>query len=287
MRKSRIRKVDVVVISDVHLGTSGSHARELLQYLRSIRPRILILNGDIIDIWQFNKRYWPRTHMKVIEQIIRFASKNTKVVYITGNHDEMLRKFNDLKIGNISIVNKYELEMGDKKAMIFHGDVFDVIIQHSKWLAKLGSIGYDTLILINTFLNFFARKLGREKLTLSKVIKDNIKLAVKYIGDFEKTAAETASRKGFHYVICGHIHQPQQRIVSTEYGEVVYMNSGDWIENLSSLEYHKGKWKIYRFSEDKNIKIDESQKEESDKYMADFENKELFQQMLSEFAQIN
>lgn len=287
MKKYKNRKVELVVISDVHLGTSGSRAKELLQYLRTIKPKILILNGDIIDIWQFSKRYWPKAHMKVIEQIIRMASKQTKVVYITGNHDEMLRKFNNLKIGNIKIVNKLEMELGEKKVMFFHGDVFDVIIQNSKWLAKLGSIGYDTLIILNTFLNFVVRKFGREQITLSKVIKDNIKQAVKYIGDFEKTAAETAARKGFHYVVCGHIHQPQKRIVSTGFGEVLYLNSGDWIENLSALEYYKGEWKIYRFTEDLNLKHVDNQNSDTEKYMADFANKELFNQMLSEFAKFN
>lgn len=285
MKKIKNRKVELVVLSDVHLGTSGSHAKELLVYLRSVKPKLLVLNGDIIDIWQFSKRYWPRAHMKVVEQIIRLASKRTKVVYITGNHDEMLRKFNDLKIGNISIVNKFEIDLGGKKAMMFHGDVFDVIIQNSKWLAKLGSIGYDTLIVLNTFLNFVARKMGREQVTLSKVIKDNIKQAVKYIGDFEKTAAETAARKGFQYVICGHIHQPQKRMVSTEFGEVMYLNSGDWVENLSSLEYNKGEWTVYRFSEDNHAKQLGNQNNET--YLADFENKELFNKMLSEFAQFN
>ena len=225
--------------------------------------------------------------MKVVEQIVRLASKHTKVVYITGNHDEMLRKFNNLKMGNISIANKFEMDLGGKKAMIFHGDVFDVIIQNSKWLAKLGSVGYDTLIIINTFLNFLARKFGREQVTLSKVIKDNIKQAVKYIGDFEKTAAETAARKGFDYVVCGHIHQPQKSMVSTEFGEVMYLNSGDWIENLSSLEYNNGEWKVYHFAEDKDVKHIDNQNSDTDTYLADFENKELFNKMLSEFAQFN
>ena len=129
--------------------------------------------------------------------------------------------------------------------------------------------------------------MGREQITLSKVIKDNIKQAIKYIGDFEKTAAETAARKGFQYVICGHIHQPQKRMVSTEFGEVMYLNSGDWIENLSSLEYNKGEWKIYRFSEDNHVKDIDSQSIETEAYLADLENKELFNKMLSEFAQFN
>lgn len=143
------RKVELVVISDVHLGTFGCHAKELLSYLASIKPKNMVLNGDIIDIWQFRKSYFPALHLKVIKKIIDFAAKGTKVYYITGNHDEMLRKFSETNIGNISIADKIVLELDDKKAWLFHGDVFDASVQHSKWIAKLGSYGYDYLILTN------------------------------------------------------------------------------------------------------------------------------------------
>jgi len=140
------RKVEVAVISDVHLGTYGCHAKQLITYLNSIEPKHLILNGDIVDIWQFSKRYFPKSHLKVIKKIMNFATEGTKVTYITGNHDEMLRKFSDTTIGNISIVNKKVLDLDGKKAWFFHGDVFDVSIQNAKWLAKLGGYGYDLLI---------------------------------------------------------------------------------------------------------------------------------------------
>ena len=162
------RKLDVVVISDVHLGTFGSHAHELSYYLSAIKPKILVLNGDIIDIWQFRKSYFPKAHLKVIKKIVDLASKGTKVYYITGNHDEMLRKFSDSSIGNISIVDKLILDLDYKKAWIFHGDVFDASVQHSKWIAKLGGLGYDYLILINRFVNWCLKKLGKEPYSFSK-----------------------------------------------------------------------------------------------------------------------
>ena len=157
------RKIEVAVISDVHLGTYGCHAKQLLTYLNSIQPKKLVLNGDIIDIWQFSKRYFPKSHLRVIKKIIDMASDGVEVIYVTGNHDEMLRKFSDTTIGNISIVDKVVLELDGKKAWIFHGDVFDVSIQNAKWLAKLGGYGYDLLILLNRFINWCLERFGKEK----------------------------------------------------------------------------------------------------------------------------
>ncbi|PPL02821.1 UDP-2,3-diacylglucosamine diphosphatase [Parapedobacter indicus] len=241
------REVDLVVLSDVHLGTYGCHAKELLCYLKSIKPKKILLNGDIIDIWQFSKRYWPESHMKVIRKILKFVAEGTPVTYLTGNHDEMLRKFADFQLGSLTITNKLSLRIGKKRAWVFHGDIFDVTMQHAKWLARLGAIGYDTLILLNSLVNWILTKLGREKMSLSKKIKNSIKNAVKFINDFEVTAATLAIEKGYQYVICGHIHQPAIRQIQTERGTVTYLNSGDWIENLTALEYHKGNWQIYRY----------------------------------------
>ncbi len=241
------REIDLVVISDVHLGTYGCCARELLLYLKSIKPKIVILNGDIIDIWQFNKSYWPDTHTKVIRRLMKFVTEGTPVYYLTGNHDEILRKFSDLDIGSFQLLDKLVLTIDNKKAWFFHGDVFDVTMQHSKWLAKLGAIGYDTLILINSFVNWALVLCKREKMSFSKKIKGKFKDAVKFINNFENTAAELAAQKGYEYVICGHIHQPEQRTIDTLEGSVMYLNSGDWIENLTSLEYAQGKWTIYRY----------------------------------------
>lgn len=244
------REVDIVIISDVHLGTYGCHAKELLKYLKSIKPKILILNGDIIDIWQFSKSYWPEAHMKVVRRILKFVTDGIPVYYLTGNHDEMLRKFADMNLGSFQLLNKLVLNIDGKKAWIFHGDVFDVTMQHSKWLAKLGAVGYDTLILLNSFTNWLLTAMGREKMSFSKKIKAKFKDAVKFINQFEQTAADLAVSKEYQYVICGHIHQAEMReIIATDNpGTVLYLNSGDWVENLTALEYNNGAWEIFKYS---------------------------------------
>ncbi|AXT55428.1 UDP-2,3-diacylglucosamine diphosphatase [Aquimarina sp. AD1] len=243
------RTVDIVVISDVHLGTFGCHAKELLNYLNSIKPKVLILNGDIVDIWQFRKRYFPKPHLKIIKKIITLASKGTEVIYITGNHDEMLRKFSDTTMGNFKLVDKLVLDLDGKKAWFFHGDIFDASIQNAKWLAKLGGWGYDMLILLNQFINWFLLRMGEEKFSLSKKIKNSVKKAVKYINDFEEVAAELAIKNAYTYVVCGHIHQPQIKTYKDKNGSCMYLNSGDWIENLTSLEYHNKEWKLVHYQQ--------------------------------------
>ncbi len=244
------RKVDVVVMSDLHLGTYGCHAKEIVQYLRSIQPQVLVLNGDIIDGWQFSKRYFPVAHMQVIKEIMSLLSKGSRVIYITGNHDEMLRRYSDIQIGNFQLTDKMVMEINGKMTWIFHGDVFDATTKGSaKLLAKLGGHGYDLLILINSFINWCLRAIGKEKMSFSKKVKNSVKKAVAWIGDFEQTAAELAIEKKYDYVICGHIHQPQKRVIETKNGSVTYLNSGDWIENLTSLEYNNSEWTIYQYDE--------------------------------------
>jgi UDP-2,3-diacylglucosamine pyrophosphatase LpxH len=253
----RKRKVEVAVISDVHLGTYGCHAKELLDYLSSIKPKILVLNGDIIDIWQFRKSYFPSKHLEVIKKIISMSTKGTKVYYITGNHDEFLRKFTDLHMGNISLIDKLVLELDHKRAWIFHGDVFDASITQAKWLAKLGGWGYDILILINRFINWVLARFNKEPYSLSKKIKNNVKSAVKFITNFENVCVELAIENDYDYVICGHIHEPKIEFMENEKGEVFYLNSGDWVENLTALEYNNKKWKLYQH--DRNFSSDENE----------------------------
>ncbi|SNR27867.1 UDP-2,3-diacylglucosamine pyrophosphatase LpxH [Maribacter sedimenticola] len=274
------RPVDIVVLSDIHLGTYGCHAKELLKYLKSIKPKEVILNGDIIDIWQFSKRYWPKSHMKVIKVIMEWIAKGIPVHYVTGNHDELLRKFAGSHLGSLSISNKLVLPLHDKKAWIFHGDVFDVTMQHSKWLAKLGAKGYDFLILLNRAINFIGKKMGKGPISMSKKIKNGVKSAVKFINDFERIAADIAIENGYDYVVCGHIHQPEIKNIKTEKGEVTYLNSGDWIENLTALEYHKGVWSLYSYLED--ITMDNQKDEPLDENHL-LEKGELFEQLLTEF----
>lgn len=281
MGKKKKREVDLVILSDVHLGTYGCHAEELLKYLKTINPKRVILNGDIIDMWQFSKRYWPKSHMQVIKHITGLLAKNTKVLYLPGNHDEMLRKFAGFRLGSFVIDNKIVLKLNGKKVWIFHGDVFDVTMQYSKWLAKLGAVGYDILIHINTAVNWILMKFGKEKISLSKRVKDSVKSAVKFINDFEKTAADIAISNEYDYVVCGHIHHPEIKPISNEKGRVVYLNSGDWVENLTALEYHDAQWRIYRYSEDKiaqSIKLPKRLKLDN--------NDEIFRDLVNEFLTI-
>ncbi|MBI1767973.1 MAG: UDP-2,3-diacylglucosamine diphosphatase [Bacteroidetes bacterium] len=279
MSKRRKREIELVVISDVHLGTYGCHAEELLRYLKTIKPNRLVLNGDIIDMWQFSKRYWPKVHMLVVKHITGMIAKGAKVTYLTGNHDEMLRKFSGFRLGSFQIANKKLISLNGKSAWIFHGDVFDVTMRYSKWLAKLGAIGYDTLILINSAVNWILKFFGKGKISLSKKVKDSVKQAVKFINEFEKTAAEIAIENGYDFVVCGHIHHPEIKKIITEKGEVTYLNSGDWVENLTSLEYHQGEWKIYRYADDtyaQSIKIDKEKQ-------SNLDNDEIFKDLINEF----
>ncbi|MFM2228919.1 MAG: hypothetical protein RL607_177 [Bacteroidota bacterium] len=253
------RKVELVVLSDIHLGTYGCHATEVLEYLNSIKPKTLVLNGDIVDIWQFRKSYFPPAHQKVLKKIISLSSKGTRVYYLTGNHDELLRKFTDVHLGNFSLLNKLTLDLDGKKAWLFHGDVFDASITHAKWLAKLGGWGYDWMILLNRLINWGLKKMGKEPYSLSKKIKSSVKGAVKFISNFESLCADIAIENQYDYVICGHIHEPKMETVTTKKGSTLYLNSGDWIENLTALEYNHQRWKIYHHKTDY---IRQDQKEE-------------------------
>ena len=274
------REVDIGVISDVHLGTYRCHAKELLKYLKSIKPKMLILNGDIIDIWQFSKSYWPETHMKVVRRIMKFITEGIPVYYLTGNHDEMLRKFADFDLGSFKLMNKVVLNIDGRKAWIFHGDVFDVTMQHSKWLAKLGAVGYDTLIVINSFVNWCLTAVGRQKMSFSQKIKGKFKDAVKFINQFEQTAADLAVDKKYDYVICGHIHHAEIREINNtdNTGSVLYLNSGDWVESLTALEYNDKQWKIFQYKPEDFIKdTDEDDKTDAEDLDAKMDVKSLLE----------
>jgi UDP-2,3-diacylglucosamine pyrophosphatase LpxH len=244
------RDLQIVVLSDTHLGTYGCHARELNNYLKSIRPETLILNGDILDIWQFKKSFFPNEHLAVIQQIFKLAAKGTKVYYLTGNHDDMLRKFGEVTMGTIELRNKLVFQVNGKTHWVFHGDVFDPSVHHARWLAKLGGKGYDMLIRINRMINVARRIVGLGPTSFSAQVKKKVKGAVKFIADFEQIAIEHAAENGYDYVLCGHIHNPQIRTVTFEnQRQVTYMNSGDWIEHMTALEYNNNKWSIYKYDE--------------------------------------
>jgi len=245
----RKRALEFAVISDVHLGTYGCHAREIEQYLRSIAPRRLIINGDFIDGWQFSKKYFPESHTRVLQRVLKMMSEGVKVIYLTGNHDEMLRRYSGFQIGNFQLKDKLVLELDGKKFWFFHGDVFDLSMQHGKWLAKLGGSGYDLLILLNRFVNRLLVRFGYEKYSFSKKVKGGVKAALRHINNFEQTVADIAIENDYNYVICGHIHEPVIKEMRNSSGSVMYLNSGDWVENLTALEYADGEWSIYHYAE--------------------------------------
>jgi UDP-2,3-diacylglucosamine pyrophosphatase LpxH len=242
------RTPDIVVISDVHLGTYGCHAVELNNYLKSIQPGTLILNGDIFDIWNFKKSYFPQEHLEVVRRILKMANSGTKVYYLTGNHDDMLRKFGEISFGQVHLRNKLVFKIDGKSHWVFHGDVFDNSISHGRWLAQIGGKGYDLLIRINRTINWCRNLVGFGPVSFASRVKASVKGAVKYISDFEATAIHIALEKEYDYVICGHIHRPQMRTVTAENGQqVTYLNSGDWVEHLTALEFSKGHWSIYQY----------------------------------------
>jgi len=283
-RPRKKRRLAVAVVSDVHLGTYGCHAPELLYYLKSIKPKALVLNGDIVDIWQFSKKYWPASHMRVVRYLAGLAAKGTKIYYLTGNHDELLRKFAGLKLGHFKLANKLVLDLPHGRTWLFHGDVFDVTMRHSRWLAKLGGQGYDLLILINRLVNFLLQKIGRPKVALSKAVKNRVKSAVSLVSDFEQTAVNIAADNDYRYVACGHIHQPEIKTLTTPNGEVTYLNSGDWVENLTALEYTADAgWTLYRYADDPRMLPQPGEAPDADELTADAGPAALLERLLAEF----
>jgi UDP-2,3-diacylglucosamine pyrophosphatase LpxH len=261
------RSIDVAVLSDLHLGTYGCRAKEIITYLKSISPQILILNGDIIDIWQFSKRYFPSTHVAVIKEILNLMTAGTRVIYVTGNHDEMLRLYIDLQVVQFQLTDKLVIEIDHKMTWIFHGDVFDNTTKGSaKFWAKMGSNGYAVLLGFNRFINKLTKFFGREKVSLSKRVMKKVNESIIKIDEFETLIAELAIEKKYDYVICGHIHQPQKRVISNKDGSVVYLNSGDWVEHLTSLEYYNNDWHIYQYEESKmkTINVKEMKRQTTD-----------------------
>ena len=271
------RNLDILVISDLHLGTYGSEADEVLAYLDSIDADKIVINGDFVDIMLFNKRFWPSSHMKVIKYFLDLISEGKEIYYVTGNHDELIRKFVNFKIQNFKIVNQIVLDTADGKVWMFHGDVFDFSIQ-TAWLTKLAGFLYDYMIISNSWVNKkIMRPLGRKRLNFSKIIKANVKTAVQYFANFERKAAEIAEKNGYKYVVCGHIHTPKIESFEINGKEIIYMNSGDWLESLSSLEYVNNEWSIYMHKRtEKDFKNDESSRIE-------MTNKELYRDLIAEF----
>jgi UDP-2,3-diacylglucosamine pyrophosphatase LpxH len=227
-----MKNYKTIIVSDVHLGTDHSKAKEFLNFLEEYSCETLIINGDFVDGWALSKgSAWKNKHTKVISKILDISRKSS-VVWIRGNHDEFLNQFMNMRLGNIQIEEFYILELhNDKKYFVFHGDIIDVFITKWKWLAKVGAIGYGLALSLNTFYNACRSRLGFNYYSISKEIKRGVKRAVNYITDFEVSAIKLAEKYDCDGVICGHIHTPQSRQIAGKH----YLNSGDWVESMSAI----------------------------------------------------
>ena len=246
-------KYKSIFISDIHLGTRFSKAKVLLNFLKHNESDQLILVGDIIDGWAIKRKLiWPQEHSDVIQKILKKAKKGTKVTFITGNHDEFLRPFVTLLLGDsVSIANELEyVAINKKKYYITHGDFFDSITMTKKWLAILGDYGYDLLLHLNVVLNFLRKRIGIKKYwSLSKYVKDNVKSSVSFISDFEAVLSTHAKNKGYDGIICGHIHKAEIRDIE----DIEYLNCGDWVESCTAIvETYEGEFKIINWLENDN-----------------------------------
>ncbi|AKL98960.1 MULTISPECIES: UDP-2,3-diacylglucosamine diphosphatase [Burkholderia cepacia complex] len=230
-------------LSDIHLGSSGCQAPYLLDFLRHNDSEYLYLVGDIIDGWQLKKGwYWPQAHNDVVQKILRKARKGTQVVYIPGNHDEGARQFCDLAFGDIQVRGEaFHTTLAGKRLWIVHGDLFDGVIQHAKWLAYLGDTLYTLILVLNRWFNRIRSRLGFQYWSLSQYLKHQVKNAVNFISQFETVMTDEARRRGCDGVVCGHIHKAEIRDIDG----VLYCNDGDWVESLSALvETMEGELKI-------------------------------------------
>jgi len=238
-----VLKFRTIWISDTHLGTPGSRATELLHFLKHTRSDTLYLVGDIVDGWQLKKRFfWPQTHNDVIQKLLRKARHSTRVIYIPGNHDEAARHYLGYNLCEVAIREDDIHKTADgKRFWVVHGDLFDNVIQHARWLAYLGDRAYTALLKLNRLINYFRSMLNLPYWSLSQFLKHRVKSAVSFISAFETAMLTEARRRRCDGVVCGHIHKPEMR----EVNGVLYLNSGDWVESLSALvEHHDGRLEL-------------------------------------------
>ena len=239
-----------IVISDLHLGTEHSKTRELAEFLRTVNCNTLIMNGDIIDGWHLQKGgkgKWKKEHTDFFKIIMKMMENhNTKVIYVRGNHDDFIDHIAPFTFGNIEIVKDYVHVKNDKRYYVVHGDVFDSVTSNMVRLAKLGDIGYTFLFLVNRIYNLYRSKKGMPYFSLSQSIKQKVKSAVSYISDYEHELVALAQARHVDGIICGHIHQPADRMIEG----IHYLNSGDWVESMSALlEHEDGTWEVYLHGE--------------------------------------
>jgi UDP-2,3-diacylglucosamine pyrophosphatase LpxH len=222
-----------IFLSDVHLGTRGCQAERLIDFLKHHTCDRLYLVGDIIDGWRMKSTmYWPQSHSNVVRRLLTLAKRETEIVYVTGNHDEFLRRYSDHAFGNIRLVDRaVHLTPDGRRYLVVHGDEYDVITRYHRWIAFLGDLGYTMLLEVNRLNNWVRERLGFGRWSLSAWVKHRVKRAVNFIGEFETAIAQDCEREGFDGVVCGHIHHAEIRRI----GAIEYLNCGDWVESCTAL----------------------------------------------------
>lgn len=244
----RNRNVEVVVISNLYLSTDRFYTKQLLQYLKNINPKILVLNGYSIGALPFRNGYVSKTHLKVINKIISFAANGVKVYCITGMYKDALKKLSGVSFGNIYIVNKLVLDIDGKKCWFFNDDVLDVSIKYMTWLAKFGGFGYDYLFQINVLLKRVLALVQSKKYTKPEYIINNIKSATRNNNDYESAISKFAIRQGYNYVVSAYIQQPKMAVYKNTFGKTMYLNPGSCLHNFTALEYQFKRWKLYDYN---------------------------------------
>lgn len=238
-----------VFLSDIHLGTPDSKADEVVEFLKHVRCRKLVLNGDIIDGWALKRGgRWTSRHSRVIRKIIKMTERdNTEVVYLRGNHDEILERFLPMSFGRIRLAKEHiHVRPDGKRYLVVHGDGFDSVSTHHKWLALLGAVGYDFLLKVNRVYNGYRAWRGMEYFSLSKRVKAKVKSAVSFVDRYEDLLQDLARLRKCDGIICGHIHTPEDKLV----GGIHYLNSGDWVESLTAIiEHHDGRMELVKYAE--------------------------------------
>jgi UDP-2,3-diacylglucosamine pyrophosphatase LpxH len=246
--ESNARRIRAMFISDVHLGTKGAQSALLLDFLRHHDADTIFLVGDIIDGWKLkNGWYFPQSHNDVVQKLLRKARKGARVIYVPGNHDEFFREFLGLTFGGVEVYDTAIHEAADgKHYLIIHGDHFDIVVRHAKWLAFMGDGAYTLALAVNTYLNMIRRRLGLTYWSLSAWAKLKVKNAVNFIGKFEETLAGEARRHKVDGVICGHIHHAAQKDIDG----IKYYNTGDWVESCTAIvENYDGTMELIRWAE--------------------------------------
>lgn len=244
----RPKRYRTVFISDIHLGTPGCRADDLLDFLKESSCEQLYLVGDIVDGWQLRRRwFWPQAHNDVVQKLLRRARKGCRVIFVPGNHDEFARGFAGHHFGGIEVSkDAVHITADGKRLWVTHGDLFDGVIQYAKWLAYVGDTLYEFTLRMNRHLNHLRAKFGLPYWSLSAYLKHKVKKAVSFINDFEQAVAQEARKQGHHGVVCGHIHHAEMRTIDG----VLYCNDGDWVESLTALvEHHDGRLELIYWAE--------------------------------------